>query len=398
MKGYAADWQTRNQSLFYLFGFIVFLIGFLRNTFLLSITGLIFIVFAFLSKWYLVHMIRTLSIENTDRSLRLSAGDEGELIVTFLNSSKLPLFSLRGRIVSDPIVSFSTGNHSNPNPIYQFSVTIPAQKKLLVHCPVKAMERGTARIRTFELTCSDPLHLVSCGIHFNEMLKSHLIIYPQPKAVSHLNLAPPQHLGEVPSAHSLFQDYTAPSGIRNYASSDPFKHIHWKASARTGRLQTKTFERVAHQSWTFLFLNASNHLSHERSSDFEKRISAAAWLARDARKRDIEFSMYSNTKTIGQKILGIEPEQGGNHLRKVWELLAFMQKWQIKTPIPQAMQIIDKKLSHPSVLILMDLDQPELAAPFLSKWLKNGHLIFQLCISENTCILEPVEKGAIAIG
>jgi uncharacterized protein (DUF58 family) len=397
MKGYATGWQTRNQSLFYLFGFIVFFIGSIRNTFLLSLTGLIFIALAFLSKWYLVHLIHSLSVENSDHSLRLSVGDKGDLIIAFVNPSKLPFFSLKGRIVSDLIVSFSNESSHVNEYEYQFALTLPAQKKILVHCPVQALERGTARIRSFELTCSDPLHVCTCSLHFNELLKSRLIVFSQPEAVNHLNLVAPQNLGSLPSVHSLFQDYTAPSGIRDYATSDPFRHIHWMASARVGRLQTKTFEHVSQQSWTFLFLNASSHMSHERSEDFEKRISAAAWLTRDARKRHIEFSLYCNTKTIGRKILGLDPEEGGDHLRQTWEMLAFIQKWQIKTPIPQAMRIIDHKLNQTRILIIAALDQPELASPFLSKWLRDGHIIFKLHVSDQGCALERIEKGAVMV-
>lgn len=398
MKGYSAEWQTRNQSLFYLFGFIVFLTGFIKNTVLLSLTGLVFITIAYLSKWYVLHMIRSLTIENTDHSLRLSIGDSGDLVIAFVNPSRLPFFNLSGRIVTDPLIAFRTDGDQGNEQSYQFALTLPARKKILVHCPVKALERGIARVRSFELTCADPFHVFSCSIHFNELLKSRLIVYPNPETAHNFTREAPQNIGSQQVFRSLFQDFSSPAGTRDYVSSDPFRHIHWKASARVGRLQTKTYEHVSRQNWTFLFLNAPSHLSNKRSDDFERRISAAAWLTQYAQKHQIDFSLYCNTKTIGRSILGIDPDHGGQHLRSAWEMLAFMQKWQIKTPIQQAMSIIDKKLNGPRVLIIADLDQLDQAHMFLSKWLKDGHLIFKLIPAGKSYRLERIEhKGGVAI-
>src|SRR5437764_1400546 len=44
-----------------------------------------------------------------------------------------------------------------------------------------------------------------------------------------------------------------PRGIREYISGDSLRHVHWRTSARTGRLHVKEFEAGSHAS-TSLFL------------------------------------------------------------------------------------------------------------------------------------------------
>ncbi|QAA22412.1 DUF58 domain-containing protein [Sporolactobacillus terrae] len=398
MKGYATDWQSRNQTLFYFFGTLVFFVGFIGNSFLCSLTGLIFVICAFLSKWYVLNMIRTFVIENQQHDLRLSVGDERILKISLENRSPIPFFSLKGRIAADKNVVFPNDNSKGQNSAYSFTITGPAHGKVIVHCPVTALQRGIARVRSLEFICSDPLHIVRCSIHFDQFLKSNVVVYPDPEPVHQLNLIPPQISGTRSAKHSLYHDVSAPSGIRDYTYSDPFKYVHWKASARTGRLQTKTFEQVADQNWMFLFLNQPNSVHHQPLADFEQRVAAAAWLAQEACRRTIDTSLYCNTKSIGQQMIGIESGKGEVQLRKTWELLAFIQAWQMKTPITQALKWIDRKLGQPQILIFLTLDQPELAAPFLEKWLKTGHQLFMLRRVDKRCILEQVEKGASAVG
>ncbi|MCO7174767.1 DUF58 domain-containing protein [Sporolactobacillus kofuensis] len=397
MRGYATEWQTRNQSLFYLFGIIVLIIGFFRNTYLITLTGVGFICIAFLSKKYLTYMIRTLSIDNVDHSVRLSIGDQGSLNIAFVNSSHIPFFGIHGRIVADPIVTFHPNNQESAEPEYTFFLTTPPQKKVFVGCPVKGLARGTTRIRSFELVISDPLHINSCVLQFRELLKSRIIVYPRPEPIQ-LNVDYPHDLGNQPIARSYFQDDTSPSGIRDYATHDPFKHIHWKASARIGRLQTKTYDHVTNQNWTLIFLNSSHHSIHSRANDFEERVSVAAWMTQYARKHQIEFSIYTNSKTMGKKLLGIDQDQSGQQLKQAWELLSFLQHWQIKTAIPEAMRIIDQRLHRPQALFILTLDQPELGAPWLAKWMKDGHKIYILKEDNGIYHLEHMGRGGAAIG
>lgn len=49
-------------------------------------------------------------------------------------------------------------------------------------------------------------------------------------------------IGDIRMAHRLYEDPTRIAGVRAYEPNDPLNRIHWKATARTGRLHTKVIE------------------------------------------------------------------------------------------------------------------------------------------------------------
>ena len=72
--------------------------------------------------------------------------------------------------------------------------------------------------------------------------------------------------------------------LREYRSGDPLRHIHWKASARMGRLQVRETEQEHHQAFR-LWIDPSPHIWLEAET-FEKMAAFAASLAEDLYQRD----------------------------------------------------------------------------------------------------------------
>lgn len=83
------------------------------------------------------------------------------------------------------------------------------------------------------------------GLHrrFRVAGEPHFVLVP-PRIVplTGYDLATPRPVGEVRIVHRFFEDATRISGVRDYQDGDPFNRIHWRATARTGRLQSKTYE------------------------------------------------------------------------------------------------------------------------------------------------------------
>ena len=49
-------------------------------------------------------------------------------------------------------------------------------------------------------------------------------------------------IGDVRLTHRLYEDPTRIAGVRPYEAGDPLNRIHWRATARTGRLHSKVYE------------------------------------------------------------------------------------------------------------------------------------------------------------
>jgi uncharacterized protein (DUF58 family) len=103
-------------------------------------------------------------------------------------------------------------------------------------CPKRgAYTFGPSRVHTGDL-----FGLTESDTGFYEI--HNLIVYPKVVPLDELNIPSAAMLGEIRTRRSIHHDPILTLGVREYQSGDSLKHIHWKTSARVGRLQTKVYE------------------------------------------------------------------------------------------------------------------------------------------------------------
>lgn len=98
------------------------------------------------------------------------------------------------------------------------------------------------------------------------------LVLPKVLPLQGYNLASRRPIGEIRVAHRLFEDPTRIAGIRPYRHGDPQNRIHWRATARTGRLHSRVYESSRVAGATFL-------LDFHESSYREPGAAATAELA-----------------------------------------------------------------------------------------------------------------------
>src|SRR5204863_664109 len=81
-----------------------------------------------------------------------------------------------------------------------------------------------------------------------------LIVYPRYVPVERLGIPARQPFGEFKATQQLATDPLRIRAVREYAVGDNPRHIHWKATARRGAMQTKLFEPAATPQ-LFIFCN-----------------------------------------------------------------------------------------------------------------------------------------------
>ncbi|MBW3542289.1 MAG: DUF58 domain-containing protein, partial [Planctomycetes bacterium] len=79
-----------------------------------------------------------------------------------------------------------------------------------------------------------------------------VLVYPKVLPMPGYDIASRRPIGEVRMTHRLFEDPTRISGVRGYQHGDPLNRIHWRATARTGELHSKTYEPSSVAGATFL--------------------------------------------------------------------------------------------------------------------------------------------------
>ena len=156
-----------------------------------------------------------------------------------------------------------------------------------------------------------------------------LIVYPRIIPLRDLGLPAQTPFGNIPSRQRIFEDPTRLMGVRDYQSGDSLRHIHWKATAITGKLQVKRFEpAISIESHIFLNLNREEYTSSRFYLASELGIITAASIA---------HYLIEKRQAVGLSCNGVDPlseemraislplGKGRAHLMCILDLLARIQ-------------------------------------------------------------------------
>jgi len=112
------------------------------------------------------------------------------------------------------------------------------KKKLQYH--FKCNRRGFYQLGPTVLETGDLF-----GLHRRFQVRTepqYLTVYPKVVPIDGYDLSSRRPIGEIKMAHRLFEDPTRIAGVRAYQEGDPLNRIHWRATARTGKLHSKIYE------------------------------------------------------------------------------------------------------------------------------------------------------------
>ncbi|MGV3755845.1 MAG: DUF58 domain-containing protein [Verrucomicrobiota bacterium] len=119
-------------------------------------------------------------------------------------------------------------------------VRIPSHGEKVVSYEVTFLRRGYYQVGPLLVESGDLF-----GLHrrYRVLTLPHYVtVLPHVVPLEGYDIASPRPLGEIKLTHRLFEDTARISGVRQYMEGDAFNRIHWRATARTGTLQCKTFE------------------------------------------------------------------------------------------------------------------------------------------------------------
>jgi uncharacterized protein (DUF58 family) len=107
-------------------------------------------------------------------------------------------------------------------------------------------------------------------------------VFPKVVPITHARLPSRRPAGDVKARQRVLEDPTLVVGIRPYQHGDGLRRVHWRATAHTGRLQSKLFELSA-QVENMLVLNLRRADYPQNPSDAadaaELAVTAAASIA-----------------------------------------------------------------------------------------------------------------------
>jgi uncharacterized protein (DUF58 family) len=134
-----------------------------------------------------------------------------------------------------------------------------------------------------------------------------------------------QPFGDFKPQQSVVEDPMRMAGVREYVPGDSPKRIHWRATARTGTLQTRVFEPSASPvAAVFLDTITFSYLWEGQNSDLlELAVTTAASLTRQLLESRHQVGFYANAPIPNRsRTVRVPPSRRPGQLTRILEDMA----------------------------------------------------------------------------
>ena len=162
-----------------------------------------------------------------------------------------------------------------------------------------------------------------------------IIVYPKLVELKPVDLRKHDLFG-TPGDQSPVKDPVYVMGTHDYFPSRPSRHIHWKASARSLRLQEKIFE-PSEQGRIMMVLDAGTFEENQAVDSFEYTLEVIASLILQWTEIGLAVGFMTNGTTQGGDFAVVPTGRNPKQLSTILEVLARLQMRQ-KTNLSRIMQ------------------------------------------------------------
>lgn len=153
---------------------------------------------------------------------------------------------------------------------------------------IAAHRRGIIDVGPMTITRGDPIGLLRRELRWPDVQRIH--VHPVTVRLPSTSAGLIRDLEGTPSTTLVDADLSF-HAVREYVVGDSQRHVHWKSTAKTGRLMVRQYEESRHARIAVVLDLASD--SYESDDEFETTVSAASSLALQGVRegRDVLFSM-----------------------------------------------------------------------------------------------------------
>jgi uncharacterized protein (DUF58 family) len=352
--------------------FFILIAGFAagRNAALLAI-GLTLLAIYVVAAWWQQNALVGVSYRREFDRTRVFPGEPIRLTVRVGNRKPLPLTWLRfddrvplapvesGRVAE--VISATYGSYFLQN-IFSLSGNSHAERSFTFRFPI----RGYYRVGPVTYRSGDIFTLFTVEREHDDV--ETIIVYPRIFPLDAIGLPTREPFGDLRVRQSLFNDPINTQGIRDYHPRDRFRDVHWKASARRGRLQTKVYDPSTSMNLV-VFLNVATMHRHWMGYDpdqLERLICVAASIANYATEQKWGIGLYANCAVPkSDQPIRVQPGRSPEQLGHVLEALAATTEFATGS-IERLMQQESPRLPWPATLVLVTAHtSPDIAAVLL---------------------------------
>lgn len=248
------------------------------------------------------------------------------------------------------------------------------------HMTVRCPERGYFAFGPVSLEATDPWGLFT--VDTTIAARNALVVYPQLIPLETLGLNPRHPLGDLRASQHIFTDPARTVGIRDYRQGDPFKAIHWGATARRGQIQTRVYEPTTSLEIAIaLDLDTFEHYWEGQQPELaEWMISAAASIATAAGTARWSIGLYANCATADhEQFIRLAPSRSPAQLSLIMETLAKVVPYSV-APMPNILRRLGSTLPWGATLLVVSSVPSETMQHTLLRLAERGrHVVWLYC-------------------
>ncbi|MFW6269734.1 MAG: DUF58 domain-containing protein [Bacillota bacterium] len=256
--------------------------------------------FIFFLRYWTEHIFDKLTVERNFTREKVFSGQKFYLEIVISNKKLMPIIWLKLRSRISYEISFENPRYCSDiigkRKVYQDLFSIKSYQTVKRKYALRVEKRGVMSSYMHVITYTDPLGFTKEYID-NEGIS--LIVYPRVLPLSAPLVDFALLFGSKPEAGWIFQDKLNRTGVRPYSSSDSFRQINWKASARSLELKSDIY-KPSFDREVFIFHGLSKEYKIKDKAtinNVELSIITAASLAEKYFQAGFTLSFYSNMKT-----------------------------------------------------------------------------------------------------
>jgi len=330
----------------------------------------------------LIGMVQNVYYKNVGKGLKLLPlknkarfliGTESDLVLEFENG-RLPIWNGKLTLSIEDSVIPALDDMQHFSGIFDFTVpfSVGSYEKTRITIPLEGRKRGLSRITRVIIEVPHIFGEGTILMELEDAVMQENLVYPNIVPFTGGLNPSPFKPGDVPQRQSLFHDVFQPIGTRDYVPSDRFDQIHWTASARMQKLQTKEYLPVTEQSVMFIL----NSIEKARTAgDFEKKVERLASYVDYCTRHAIPYEMIINIRTFGaEPYIHQATGTGKIQHQKSLELLAQLSEKNAKIPFENVLQNIESKVQLAPTIVMIT-HEPERFHAFYGKWAKRSEVI-----------------------
>ena len=333
--------------------------------------------------------LEEVSYERRLSDRRVFMGDEVSLTLTLTNRKPVPL----GRIkVDDEIPKaldvtdaelFASPNRNNHT--LRHSTSMSWYERIRWDYRIKTSRRGLYSLGPARMESGDLFGFFSS--HKLADQRDRLLVYPRVVPLPDLGLPAARPLGEAGGGLRIFPDPSRPAGIREYQPGDPLKAVHWKATARTQRLQVRIFEPSSTTTVILVVVveTAARHWEGYSPTNLEYVITAAASVASYVVERQYSLGLFSNGAPILKgRPMRIAPSRSPGQLSIILEVLATIRPMPLG-PMSQQLGEHVRRFPIGATLVFTSAVMPPEMVEVIGSLRERGHRIVVLYVGDGPC-------------